>query len=132
MEWKAGDWVVLDLNVGQIKEIREGVMATFSDGFFETSGRLVERFRPLTLRTKRIVESFDIYYNRLKEIDGEAGFNYPDISQHFASLALGAIDAEGDAEKPFYDQVHEFISEARSHRPIIQGIGLFRRSLRRA
>lgn len=132
MEWKAGDWAVLDMDVGQIKELRDDGMATFSDGFFEISGKLVERFRPLTLRNKRIVEAFDYCYKRLNEIDGEAGFNYPDISQHFASLALSAIDAEGDAEKQFHDQAGEFIREARDHLSIIQGVGLFRRNLRRA
>lgn len=37
---KAGDWVVPDFQVGQIKEMCEGGNASFSDGYFETSGRL--------------------------------------------------------------------------------------------
>jgi hypothetical protein len=31
MDWKAGDWVVFDLKVGQVKEVRDGG-ESFSDG----------------------------------------------------------------------------------------------------
>lgn len=124
-QMKAGDWVILDLNVGQIKEIRENGCASFSDGFFETSGMLVDRFRPLTLRSKRTVETFEIYYNRLKQINGEAGFNYPRISQYFAQLALNAIDGDEKDQTP-YDKAKEFIEDARNYKPVIQGIPLFR------
>lgn len=44
MDWKVGDWVVFDLKVGQIMEIR-GEIQEFSDGHFRTSGRLAGRFR---------------------------------------------------------------------------------------
>lgn len=131
MTWKAGDWVVFDLSVGQIKELREGDGATFSDGSCETSGMLVERFRPLTLRNKRIVENFAIYYDRLREIDGEAGFNYPRIHQYFAQLALDAIDSEAD-ERPACEKAQQFVVGARDHKAIIQGVPLFRPTLRRA
>ncbi len=123
--WKVGDWVVFDLAVGQIKEIRETGGMSFSDGHIETSGQLADRMRPLTLRNKRIVESFDIFYNRLRQINGEAGFNYPDISQHFASLALKAIDADRPDE--FFELAQAFIREAKDYKSTIQGVGLFRR-----
>ena len=129
-DWKVGDWVIFDLRIGQIKELRDGGFASFTDGTFETSGRLVERFRPLTLRGKVIIENFDAYYDRLRTIDGEAGFNYPDISQHFCELALRAIDQPGN-EKEFYKEVQEFIEDARRYVPMIQSISLFRRNTRR-
>ncbi len=78
--WNVGDWVIYRLDIGQIKELRPDGMASFSEGFFETSGKLVDGFRPLTLRNKRIIETIDIIYNRLRSINGEAGFNYPRIS----------------------------------------------------
>ncbi len=124
MDWKVGDWVVFDLAIGQIKEIRDGESATFSDGHCETSGRLVERFRPLTLKSKRIVETFDIYYMRLRQIDGEADFNYPRISQYFANLALEAIDHEDNRET--YEKAQVFVREARDYKAVIQGVALFR------
>jgi hypothetical protein len=128
MDWKAGDWVTFEMSVGQIKEVRDGG-ASFSDGSFETSGRLLDCFRPLTLRNKRIVEWFDYHYGELRKIDGEAGFNYPDIHQHFAALALNAIDAEGDADKPFYEQAQEFVRAARRYTAVVQGVHLFRPKL---
>ena len=129
-EWKAGDWVVFELDVGQIKELRDDGCASFSDGFCETSGRLVDRFRPLTLKNKRITETFNIYYKRLGEIDGQAGFNYPDINRYFSQLALHAIDATDDG-KEFYDKGNEFVSAARDYTPVIDGVNLFRRNLSR-
>lgn len=132
MDWKAGDWVVFDMSVGQIKEIRKGKAASFSDGWFETFGMLADRFRPLTLKNKQIVEWFETVYDRLHEIDGEAEFNYPRISQYFSELALKAIDAPDDEKaKQFYDKASDFVREARDHKSIIQDIPLFRPQLRK-
>lgn len=128
MDFKAGDWVIYGLSVGQIKDLREDGIAVFSDGFCETSGhRLADGFRPLTLKNKNIVETFDIYYGRLREIDGEAGFNYPDISRYFSHLVLEAIDA-GDAAKSC-ELAQEFVKDARDYKNPIQGVPLFRRKL---
>lgn len=124
MEWKVGDWVVFSLSIGQIKELRGEKCASFSDGSFETSGQLTDRFRPLTLRNKNIVEAFTFWYKRLHEIDGEIGFNYPRISQYFSELVLYAIDSESNEE--FYEKARQFVDDARDYKPIIQGINLFR------
>lgn len=124
MEWKVGDWVVFDLSIGQIKELRGEKCASFLDGTFETSGQLMDRFRPLTLRNKTIVESFAVWYNRLHEIDGEAGFNYPRISEYFYELALNSIDSNDSKE--FYEKARQFVDDAKAYKPIIQGIHLFR------
>lgn len=129
-DWKAGDWVVFEMTIGQIKSVEPYV--AFSDGFFEHSGRLLDRFRPLTLRNKRIVETFDIYYERLRELDGNAGFNFPDISQYFSNLALDAIDGDEAAERKAYDRALAFVRDARDYKPVIDGVGLFRCQTRRA
>lgn len=128
-QFKAGDWVVFDLRVGHVRESK-GDWDEFSDGTITTSGRLQDRFRPLTLRNKVIAETFDYYYRQLNEIDGNAGFNYPDISQHFAHLALDAMDANEDDAGQSYDAAAQFVSDARDYKPEIQGIALFRRKLR--
>lgn len=125
MDVNVGDWVVFDLRVGQITKIHDNEFPEFSDGSIRTSGRIADRCRPLTLRNKRIVESFDYYYRDLRKIDGEAGFNYPDISTYFAQLALDAIDGE-DNEK-MYDQAQAFVREARDYKRTIDGVRLFRR-----
>jgi len=124
-EWKAGDWVIYNLSVGQIKEIRNDGMASFSDGSFETSGMLQEWFRPLTLRNKAIIENFEIYLNRLRDIDGEQGFNHPDIKAHFVGLALRAIDDVREANG-CYSEAESFVADARNYKPLIQGVKLFR------
>lgn len=128
MNYNVGDWVVFDLSIGQIKRMDD--YQEFSDGTFCTSGaRLADRFRPLTLRNKRTVEYFDYYYNELRNIAGEGGFNYPGISQYFAQLALDAMDGKEDDKTP-YDKVQEFVRDARDYKPVIQGISLFRQKLR--
>ena len=125
-EWKVGDWVVFDLSIGQIKRMDD--YQEFSDGSFCVSGRLADRFRPLTLRNKRTVEYFDYYYREIRKIDGEAGFNYPGISQHFAQLARDAMDGDDKDTVP-YDKARDFIKDANNYNPVIQGIRLFRRNL---
>lgn len=124
MDWKAGDWAVFEKEIVQIKEIRE-YGCSVSDGSFETSGQLLDRLRPLTLRNKRITEWFAWHYRDLRKIRGERGFNYPDISRHFAALALRAIDGPEDDKAPF-DEAQEFIRQARDYVPQIQGVPLFR------
>lgn len=124
---KDDDWVVCDRRIGQVSQIREDGMARFRDGFSELGGHILEDCRPLTLRSKAIAETFDIYYKRLKEIDGNAGFNYPDISRYFSNLTLNAID-HPEGEKQFYEMGQEFIREARDYKPVIDGIRLFRRA----
>lgn len=124
-EWKAGDWAVFEKDIVQIKEIREGGGCSVSDGSCETSGNLLERLRPLTLRNKRITEWFAWHYRELNKIRGERGFNYPDISRHFAGLALLAIDGPDDAKAPF-EYAQAFIRAARDYTPEIQGVQLFR------
>jgi hypothetical protein len=124
LNWKVGDWAIFDLNIVQITEIRESGSCSVSDGSFETSGRLLGRLRPLTLHGKRAMEWFEYYYRELRKLRGESGFNYPDISQHFADLCLQAIDDEND-KSPF-DKGQEFFQKARDLTPLIQGIQLFR------
>lgn len=132
MDFKTGDWVIYGLDIGQIKELRNDGLARFSDGFCETSGMsLADGFRPLTLKSKRIVETFHIYYKRLDEIDGYTAFNYPDISRYFARLALEAIDGADEIKEP-YEKANGFVSEARNYTAVIHGIPLFRQNLRRA
>lgn len=125
---KDDDWVVCGLSIGQISQIRENGLARFRDGFSELGGRILDSCRPLTVRNKAIVETFEIYYKRLKEIDGNSGFNYPDINRHFSLLALSCID-NPEADGKFFEQGQEFIREARYYTRVIQGVNLFRRAV---
>ena len=122
-EWKIGDWCIFDLNIVQITRLED--WDEVSDGSFCTSGRLKDRFRPLTLRNKRTIEWFDYYYKSLYKINGEAGFNYPRISDHFNWLSREAMDGPEDNKKP-YDSAMEFIRQAEDYVSVIQGIPLFR------
>ena len=124
--WKTGDWVIFDLQIGQIKEIHEENYVTFTDGSVETSGRLFDHFRPMTLTNKIIAENFDYHYMELRKIDGEVGFNYPDICRYFCQLALNAMD-EPIEVRNFYDKAIEFVQEAKEYHRIIQGVNLFRK-----
>lgn len=123
-DWKAGDWAVFEQDIVQIKEIRDSGCSV-SDGSFETSGQLLDRLRPLTLRNKRITEWFAWHYRDLRKLRGERGFNYPDIARHFSKLALRAIDGPDDDKAPF-EEAQEFIRRARDYAPEIQGVQLFR------
>lgn len=133
-KFKLGDWVVFGLKIGQITELDEDGMASFSDGFIQTSGRIGGRFRELTTDNKRIAESMATYYARMRSIDGEGGFNYPDICRHFEQLSLEAIDANRfempQEVKRCFDAAIEFIQDARDYKAEIQGVRLFRRAAR--
>lgn len=123
LAWRAGDWAVFDLEIVQIKQVEPYCEVT--TGIISTSGKLLDRLRPLTLRNKVTVESFAYYYKELSRIRGERGFNYPDISRLFCDLALQAMDGAEKDEKP-YDKAQAFVRDARDYKPIIQGINLFR------
>lgn len=123
--WKVGDWAVFDRDIVQIKEIRDCGGCSVSDGSIETSGRLLGRLRPLTLRNKRAVEWFDWHYRELSKIRGERGFNYPDISRLFSQLALDAMDG-AESDKTPYEIAQDFIKQARDYIPVIHGLNLFR------
>lgn len=123
--WKVGDWAVFDRDIVQIKEIREGGSCSVSDGTCEISGMLLDRLRSLTLRNKTTAEYFDFYYRELSKLRGERGFNYPDISRYFSSLALAAMDGDKD-DKATFELAQDFVRQARDYTPVIQGISLFR------
>lgn len=125
LQWKAGDWAVFDRDIVQIKEIREGGSCSVSEGTCETSGMLLDRLRPLTLRNKATIEYFDFYYRELSKLRGERGFNYPDISRYFSTLALKAMDGDKDDKEPF-EQAQDFVRQARDYTPKIHGVSLFR------
>lgn len=127
--FKQGDWVIHDRKIGKIKSIREEGFASFTDGYFETSGRILDDCRPLTLESKVAAENFDYYYRELRKIDGSGGLNYPDINRHFSALCLKAIDCPDDW-KSIQDEAIAFIREARDYRPVIQGVKLFGRAAR--
>ena len=130
MTIKDGDWVVYGLKLGQAGPIRHesyGTVTEFSDGFIRTSGKdMHEWMRPLTLRNKVIVQSMDGLYDRLRQIDGESGFNYPDICRYFEALALEAIDGDEKAERAAYDKAQKFIQAAGDYQRVIDGVRLFR------
>lgn len=121
--WKAGDWAVFGMEIVQVKQIEPYVEVT--TGIISTSGKLLDRLRPLTLRNKVTVESFDYYYRELKTIRGHRDFNYPDISRLFCDLALQAMDGPEDDKEP-YDKAQAFLRDARDYKPKIQGVHLFR------
>ena len=122
-EWKAGDWAVFDLNIVQIKQVEPYVEV--SDATISTSGRLLDRLRPLTLRNKGTIETFEWYYKELKKIRGERGFNYPDINRLFCDLSLEAMDGPEDNKEPF-EKAQAFLRAAQDYKPVIQGVCLFR------
>lgn len=129
MTHSIGDWVVFDLKIGQIKELytENPSMGSFTDGVTTTSGHIVQRWRPLTLRSKVITEDFRTLYNKLYLIDGNAGFNYPDISAHFWRVALDTIDADLAAyTRDAYERMQNFVDLAEQYSPVIQGVQLFR------
>jgi hypothetical protein len=123
LTWRVGDWAVFDLDIVQIKNIDPYVEV--STGTISTSGGLLDRLRPLTLRNKATIEAFDYYYNELRKMRGERGFNYPDISRLFCDLALQAMDGAENNTKP-YERVQAFVRDARDYKPVIQGVHLFR------
>jgi hypothetical protein len=121
---KTGDWCVYDLNIVQI-------MATepyleYSTGIIRGGNATREHMRPLTLKNKVIVEGMDHYYNMLRDMDGESGFNYPDINRYFSTLARQAMDGSEADAKAAWDKAQKFVNAARDYQKVIDGVRLFR------
>jgi hypothetical protein len=127
--WKVGDWCVYEMEVGQITRM-EGGITEFSTGMFTSAGvGITENLRPLTLRNKALAEKFAYYYAELSKIDGEGGFNYPRIHEHFARLTRAAIDdvsAKGEMAEHAVERAQAFVRGARDYVPVIDGVALFR------
>lgn len=128
MNFKVGDWAVYERRIVQIKRLDKDGIAEVSDGSFASSGMLLNQLRPLTLRNKRIGEWFEHYYEYIRQIDGSAGFNFPDINRYFAQLALQAIDANDEGSKAFFDLASQFVRDAKEYKTPIQGVNLFWRA----
>lgn len=123
--WKEGDWAIHDMEIVQITRIREDLI-TVTTGVIDSTGVLADRLRPLTIPNKRTAESIRDWYNYLRRIDGNDGFNYPDINRYFCRLALQAMDGEGAADA--YTKARTFVEMARCYAPEIDGVRLFRRA----
>jgi len=128
--FKVGDWVICGKDIGQIKRLDDNGVDEFSNGWTDRSGTgLSKKFRALTLENKRVVESISARYDLLREIDGEAGFNYPDISEYFDQLVLTCIDYVNLTEAIL--KATAFVEAAKKYTPVIDGVRLFRPKLGR-
>lgn len=123
---KEGDWVIYDRKINLVRKCSYSDSLELSDGYICTSCSDLSHARPLNLRNKVIAENIDHYYKSLRKIDGEAGFNYPDINRYFTSLTIEAIDADDKEIRGFYDKAMNFVKLARDYAKIIDGVYLFR------
>ena len=130
-KFKVGDWVIHEMEIGQVTEIRTNGCATFSDGYSSSYGKIAADFRPLTLRNKTIAEAFHSYYKELYQIDGSNGFNFPVIKWYFNQLAISTMDGSEGNERKCYEQAAAFVKQAKAHRKTIQGISLFRPTVKK-
>jgi len=124
-EFKDGAWAIYELKIVQIAKISGG-KAEYSDGFIRGYGAHIEHFRPLSLRNKVVIETLDTYYNRIRDLDGSAGFNFPDIHRYFSEVALEGIDGDDAALGAAYDKAQTFVRAARDYQKTIDGVRLFR------
>lgn len=119
-----GDWCIYGLDIVQIMKTEPYL--EYSTGIIRGGNASREHMRPLTLQSKVAVETMDYYYEMLREMDGNAGFNYPRISDYFGQLALDVIDGDDEAAKRAYERAQNFVREARDYRKVIDGVSLFR------
>lgn len=124
MELKKGDWAIYDREIVQIMETEPYL--EYSTGVIRGGNACRENMRPLTLQNKVIASSMEYYYNSLRSLDGEAGFNYPDINRYFTALTIEAIDGTEAEVKAAYDKAQKFVREARDYKRVIDGVRLFR------
>jgi hypothetical protein len=125
MQFRPGDWCIYEMDIVQIKKMEPHV--EYSNGIIAGSGRgLAQFFRPLTLENKVIAETMDHYYEKLRDMDGSAGFNFPDICRYFSDLVLDAIDGGDDACRAAYEKAKNFVRLANDCQKVIDGVHLFR------
>lgn len=129
IEIKKGDWCIYGLDIVQIVETEPYI--EYSTGIIRGGNATRAHIRPLTLQSKVIVEGMEHYYEMLRDMDGNAGFNFPDISSYFAELALEAIDGDTEAAQSAWKKAQDFISAAKDYEKVIAGVRLFRPTLNR-
>lgn len=129
--FKVGDWAIHRMGIGQIVRVDEkGNVREFTDGSFSTSSSRLN-VRPLTLRNKRMAETFKYYEDEIRKMPGENALNWPDISAYLAGLCLEAMDTsqpEGelnDAVKRGQDFVNAVRDQLRQVDEV-DGIRLFK------
>lgn len=124
MKIKKGDWVIYDREIVHIMETEPHL--EYSTGIIRGSNAWRDGMRPLTLQNKVIAQSMEHYYDKLRELDGSASFNFPDISRYFSSLALEAIDGDAADCSAAYKKAQEFVQAAHGYQKVIDGVRLFR------
>jgi len=114
--WQAGDWCVEGYEIKQIKEIKNGKVNSLSTGYIESGyHNYNDMIFPLTLATKRIAESVEYEYKRLRPYNG---LNFPDLNRKYEEFAREGYELcfkefknEEDCNKQFqdfYDKVADF------------------------
>lgn len=108
MKLNVGDWVIHGYEIAQITKMEDSRVREVSTGSFSTSSTDLE-VRPLTLRSKRLAENFEYFYNELNDLEGSRSLNWPDIHRYFSSLTINAID---DTTKYTEGQTNKYVKEA--------------------
>lgn len=126
MEFKIGDWVIYDRKINQVRKSSYSDNLELTDGHICTSCGTWENARPLTIRNKAIADTFEIYYERLRKMDGSGGFNFPDINRYFTNLCIEAMDANDADTEALFKRANEFTRQARDYTKVIDGVRLFR------
>jgi len=137
MNWKVGDWCLFEFTLHTIKEMEGNKITSVSDGNFQTGGcDLSDRVFPLTIRNKRISDTFEYYSGKFHEIH-HVTLNFPDIHNYLVEKWCKAMNSKEDDTVAdgeiasiinrvgrFYD---EFIEKIRCLETMeVDGVRLFR------
>ena len=124
----AGDWGFFEWRVATIKEVRAGRAGyvSISDGIIETSGSLMDRWRPLTIRNAAVSRYFGGMHDELHR-EGSSSLNYPRFHDHLVDLWLQACDGDDAAT----NRAGRFVEDVLRTKQVlsVDGIPLIRQRL---
>ena len=95
-KFKVGDWCFYNFRFGQIKEMDDDKITTFSDGIFTSHGsNLTPNCFSVDMKIKEISDNVEFWNNELHNIKMR-GLNYPEFNRKLISMWLHACNNKND------------------------------------
>lgn len=85
-KFEVGEFVFNEYDLKEVKSIdKNGKPDILDDGYSNLTSNSTNSF-PITIKNKRIVDAFKLFYDRLSRAKNQKSFNWPEIHKYFVGL----------------------------------------------